>query len=214
VRTVLFIHGGKVLNGEPTAHFLVRTRSALAYYDAHHASEDIIFLVAGRWLSVTETFPLTEAEIGKQYILKALPEAVVIKEDISVDLIGNYAFSKPLIASLAPDKTIGFTTELLRDRTELILKKVFGAGRLPEINYLADEVTYRPNNAEREAQAASLFKNLFADVKDGDDAAVRETLLYSTPYYFKNLIDDKTFFDRYWSGGYDSYLRSRTFYKT
>lgn len=214
MKTVLLIHGGKVLDDQPTAHFLVRTQAALDYYAAHHEHEEIIFLVSGRWLSVTEPFTLTEAEIGKQYILERVPDAVVIKEDISVELVGNYAFSKPLITVLKPDKTIIFTTEVLKDRSELISRTVFADDLPYEIVYLPDTVTDRPSTAIRETQAVNLFKHLFAGVADGDDTVIRDKLLYHTPYYFKGLIDDKTFFDRYWDGGFDAYLHSRTFYKT
>lgn len=214
MKTVLFIHGGKVLNNEPSAHFLARTMGALAYYEAHNDSEDIIFFVSGRWLNATEEYTLTEAEIGKRYIQAAVPDAVVVKEDISVELIGNYAFSKPLIQSLKPDKTVIFTTELLRERTELLLQRIF-ANDLPYIvEYLPDTVTDAPSTAIREVQAVELVRNLFAGIPDGDDAAFRDKLLYGTPYYFKGLIDDKTFFDTYWNGGFDAYLQSRTFYKT
>lgn len=213
-KTLLFIHGGKVLDDAPTAHFLVRTRAALDYYATHKAEEEVVFLVSGRWLSATEDFIRTEAEIGKRYILQAVPDATVIKEDISVELVGNYAFSKPLIMALNPDKAVIFTTELLEERTELITKRIFASDVPYEIRYLPDTVTNRTNSSDREQHALELFMNLFAGIEDGDDAAFRNTLLYATPYYFKGIIDDKTYFDRNWKGGFENYLHSRRFYKT
>lgn len=43
-------------------------------------------------------------------------------------------------------------------------------------------------------------------VPDGDDRSARDVILYQTPYYFKGFIDDKTFFDKYWSGGYKHFI--------
>ena len=43
-------------------------------------------------------------------------------------------------------------------------------------------------------------------IKDVDDSAIRDELLYGTPYYVKGIIDDKVYFDKYWEGGYEVFL--------
>lgn len=205
MKTVLFIHGGKSENEKPIAHFLLRLNEAIDYYSKNKADEDIIFLVSGRWTSVTEEFSLTEAEIGKRYILEAIPSARVIKEDISVELIGNYAFSKPLIAALNPDKVVIFTSELLYERNSLIAKRILSNSIKYELPIITNNLSENAILADKESQAMSLFSNLFANIADGDDSAFRDKLLYSTPYYFKNIIKDSDFFDKYWNGGFNNY---------
>lgn len=209
MRTLLFVHGGVVSGDQPVAHFLLRLQAAVEYYKNHRSNEDITFLVSGRWTSVTEPFVLTEAEVGKRWILERISAAVVIKEDISVELIGNYAFSKPLIAAMKPDKAVIFSSLLLQPRNMIIAGRVFGNAIYHEIQLITDDKSDNTVLLERELHAVTLFQNLFGSIPNGDDAAFRDTLLYKTPYYFKNLIDDKTYFDTYWEGGFDHYLNSR-----
>lgn len=209
MKTVLFVHGGKVVDDAPTAHFLLRLKAALEYYHARHNHEDIVFFVSGRWTNVIDNFPISEAEVGKQYILQAVPEATVMKEDISGELIGNYAFSKPLIAALQPDSVVIFTSDLLQPRTQLIMERIFAHTFPYSFHFIHDELSANPIMTEREVDATGLFKNLFKDVADGDDVVFREKLLYETPYYFKGIIDEKSFFDTYWRGGFERFLNSR-----
>lgn len=127
----------------------------------------------------------------------------------SVELIGNYAFSKPLIAALAPDAVIIFTSEVNKPRNEVIAKRVF-AGDLPyEFNVITGEHSDNEVLVAKERDATTLFEAVFEHVEDGDDAAFRTTLLYKTPYYFKGIIDDKDFFDTYWQGGFENYISAR-----
>lgn len=206
MRTLLFINGGKVEREAPSQRFRLRLDWAINYYREHHKTEDIVFLVSGRWGNVTDTFSLTEAEVGKRYILHELPEASVIKEDISVELVGNYAFSKPLIKALTPDKVIICTSDVLRKRVEYITQRIFSDEFSYEYNFLQDELSGNEVLLAKDLQALALFKKLFADVREGDDSGIRNILLYKTPYYFKRIIDDKTFFDTYWEGGFENYL--------
>lgn len=194
---------------KPAYHFLLRLKVAVDYYQQNHSSEDIAFLVTGRWTSTTESFELTEAEAGKRFILDKIPGAVVIKEDISVELIGNYAFSKPLIGALGPDKVIIFTAEFMHDRNKQIASKIFADSFSYEFRVITKDLSDNEQMVEKERQASILFRNLFGEVRDGDDSAVRDKLLYETPYYFKGTVDDKQFFDTYWEGGYDVFLGSR-----
>lgn len=209
MKTILFVHGGKVDGDSPAGHFLLRLQAAVAYYREYQQAEDVIFLVSGRWTSVTENFLMTEVEIGKQYILQQMPEANIIKEDISVELIGNYAFSKPLITSLQPNNVVIFTSDLLRPRTEVIVSRIIADAFAYTFQFIHDELSANPIMVEREVQVTELFNNVFKDVADGDDTAFRDKLLYATPYYFKGIIDDKSFFDRYATSGFEYYLNSR-----
>lgn len=106
MKTALFILGGRVKDGRPEKHFLLRTEAAASYHKQHRQHEDISFLVSGRWTNVTEDYEINEAEVGKRFILNSAPESIVYKEDISVELTGNYAFSKPLLRALLPDKVV------------------------------------------------------------------------------------------------------------
>lgn len=210
VRTVLLIHGGKVTEGSPSLRFRLRLDAALEYYRQKEAAEDVIFLVSGRWSRVTDNFLMTEAEVGKQYILQRLPEATVVKEDVSVELLGNYAFSAPLIASLNPGQVIIFTSEILEARVSYLAKRIFANKFTYRFHFLEDEMSHNSILKDKETQAIGLLKKLSADITDGDDAAFREKLLYNTPYYFKGIINDQAFFDTYWEGGFGNYIHGIT----
>lgn len=209
MKTVLFVHGGKVAGEAPAAHFLQRLEAAAEYYRQHQGEEDIIFLVSGRWTSVTETFTLTEAEIGKRWILGHYPAASVIKEDISVELIGNIAFSKPLIGALQADQTVIFTSDHVLPRLRAITQKILADDCNYELVTITHDLSDNVDIVEREARATQLFEVLFTGIAPGDDVAIRDRLLYSTPYYFKGIIDDKVFFDQYWQGGFEHHAKSR-----
>lgn len=212
MKTLIFIHGGKVLDNAPTAHFLLRLQAAVKYYDQRQDGEEILFLVSGRWTSVTESFPETEAEVGKRWLLDYVRDAHVIKEDISVELIGNFAFSKPLIRALAPDRVIIPTSTVLKQRITVIADRIFAEDIPYALDYITDDLSDNVLMLERETLATDLFAALFDGIKRGDDAAFRDRLLYKTPYYFKSIVDDKTFFDTYWRGGFEHYLNGRASY--
>jgi len=135
-----------------------------------------------------------------------LPNATVVKEDISVETIGNFVFSKPLIRSLGAEKLVIFASEVLENRVRLIAKRVFADEFTCSFYLIEDEFSKNAILIEKEIQATKLFNRLFAGITDGDDSAFRQKLLYETPYYFKGIIDDKSFFDAYWEGGFDHYL--------
>lgn len=209
MKTLLFVLGGKVDGHVPTAHFALRTEAAIQYYHDHHTNEEIVFLVSGRWTNATETFDETEAEIGKQYILERIPEALVYKEDISVELVGNYAFSKPLIMALKPDTVVVFTSELMLNRNKLLGKKIFAQDFPVHYDVITTDLSDNETLVAKEVDAIALFNKLFTDVNDGDHVTFRDILLYQTPYYFKGIIRDQDFFDAYWDGGYENFLHGR-----
>ena len=205
MKTILFIHGGKVENNVPSQRFRLRLDWAIQYAQDHE-NDEVIFFVSGRWGRVTDNFLKTEAEIGKEIIQENISDAAVIKEDVSVELIGNYAFSAPLLEQLKPDKVIIITSDILKRRVERLSEKIFASKFFYENQLLHDELSDNQILLDKEMNALALFEKLTANVADGDDAAVRDILLYKTPYYFKGIIDDKDFFDTYWPGGFDHYL--------
>ena len=211
MRTILFINGGKVTGETISSRFQMRLAWAVDYYRKHANDEDVVFMVSGRWDNATENYLKTESELGKEYIQQELAEAKVYKEDVSVELVGNYAFSKPLLLLLKPDKVIIVTAEFLRERTEMICRKLFSDEINYEFQFLSGDFTSNPTIIEKEANARQLFTKLFGAVSDGDDSAVREILLYKTPYYYKGLINDRDYFDMYWPGGYDHFLQGVAF---
>lgn len=206
MKTVLLIHGGKVTEGSPSLRFRLRLDAAIEYCRQNGSTEDITFLISGRWSRVTDNFLMTEAEVGKQYILHRLPEAKIVKEDVSVELLGNYAFSAPLIAAIQPDLVVIFTSEILEARVNYLAKRIFADKFTYRFHLLEDEMSHNDVLKNKEVQAMGLLKKLSANITDGDDAAFREKLLYETPYYFKGIINDRFFFDTYWEGGFDHYL--------
>lgn len=206
MKTVIFILGGKTDGDVPRERFALRLDWALRYHREHRGSEDITFLVSGRCGNVNDGTSITEAEVGKRHIVQSIPNARVIKEDISVDMIGNFAFSKPLIRALNPDQVIITTSSLFADRVRYLADKVFSRAFHYTFQGIDDELTGDEALIKKETYALKLLRKLIEGVDDGDDAAIREILLYKTPYYFKCAIDDKTFFDTYWEGGFDHFL--------
>ncbi|HEX6462732.1 MAG TPA: ElyC/SanA/YdcF family protein [Candidatus Saccharimonadales bacterium] len=210
MKTILFINGGKVEKELPSQRFRLRLEWAIEYFRQNHKTQDITFFISGRWGRVTENFLMTEAEVGKQFILQELPDAKVIKEDISVELIGNYAFSKPLIKALTPDNVIIITSDILKKRVKHITKRVFAEEFAYEYHFIQDELSGNAALLEKDAKALNFFRKLFSEVSSGNDHAVREILFYKTPYYFKGIVDDKAFFETYWEGGFASYIEGIT----
>ena len=121
----------------------------------------------------------------------------------------KFSFSKPLIASLDPDKVIIFTSELLFPRNTKIAQRIFADSFLYELPIITKDLSDNTVLVDKEVQATKLFDKLFADVADGDDEAFRSTLLYKTPYYYRGIVEDKAFFDAYWDGGYEHFIHAR-----
>lgn len=210
MRTVLMIHGGKVTEAVPSNRFAQRLNWAIDYYQQHHATEDVVFLITGRYSSATANYPLTEAEVGKRCILEQLPHARVVKEDVSLETIGNYAFSKPIILGLKADKIILLTSEVMKTRVEFIAKKVFADAFDYTFHLIKDELSTDQSLKDREADALTMAKRILDQVPDGNDAAARDMLLYHTPYYFKGIINDRAFFEKYWPRGYADFTAKRS----
>ncbi|MFZ1250081.1 MAG: YdcF family protein [Candidatus Microsaccharimonas sp.] len=201
MKITLFVHGAKVVDNLPSNRFALRLDKAIEYYK-NHQNDDITFFVSGRWGRSEDSFLLTEAEVGKRYIQERIPGARVLKEDISVELIGNYAFSKPLLTVTKPDVIIIYTSDINKERATIVSKRIFANDLKYSFEFLDDELSNNDIIADKELRAIELFNSLMADIKDGEDSAFRNRLLYLTPYYFKGVIDDKTFFDTYWRGGF------------
>lgn len=208
MRVVLFIPTAAVEGEKTSAWFADRLDAAIQEYRAH-ANDECVFVVAGRWKNVTDTYLFTEAEIGRRYILAVLPQAKVIKEETSVETGGNFAFSKPIIKKLAPDKVCIFNSRVNAARIEFFAQKIFGKEFIIEFRYVDDIFSQNERAQRKEPKALSMFQKLFSDVRDGDDATAREILLQRTPFYHKGTIVDREFFEHYWPGGYDDFLEKR-----
>ena len=120
--------------------------------------------------------------------------------------IGYYAFSKPLIQALEPSKVVIFSAEFMLNRNQTVARKIFANDIPYEHIVITHDWSDNAALVNKELLAAKLFDNLSSDIEDGDDSAIRDKLLYATPYYFKGIIKDKDFFDTYWEGGFDQYL--------
>lgn len=208
MKTVLLVLGGKVEDNVPAAHFGLRADAAIAYYEEHFSREDITFVVSGRWTNVTDSYELTEAEAGKRYIQEQIPEADVYKEDVSVELIGNFAFAKPIVSRFRPDKVVVFTSEFILPRITRIGDRIFSDDVPTVYEVITRDLSDNEVLVLKEKAALTLFDVVFAAVPDGDDSGFRDVLLYETPYYFKGIMSDREYFDKHWEGGYEAYLRA------
>lgn len=205
---VLFIPTASVDGDKPTP-WLKQRLDAAVDYALSHTSDQYSFIPAGRWNNVLEQYPINEAEVCKRYILSRIPEARIYKEDISVDTAGGYAFAKPLIAALKPDKVIVFNSTVLTERNKFLAKKIFDPAWQIEFVFVFDIYSQNPRAQAKEPKALAMFQKIFAHVKDGDDQSIREILLYKTPFYYRDIINDKEFFNANWPGGFADFVEKR-----
>ncbi len=208
MKITLFIPTASVEKDQPTPWLKMRLDAAITQYN-QLPLDTCSFVVAGRWNNVTESFTVNEAEVCKRYILSQLPDAHVLKEDISVETGGGFAFAKPIIASLSPDKVIIFNAKVNEERIRFFADKIFDPAWEKSFVFVDDTFSQNPRAQQKEPKALAMFSKLFEHVPNGDDRAIREILLYQTPFYFKGLINDEDFFNMYWPGGFTDFLEKR-----
>lgn len=205
---LIFVMGAPVKeNGEPGEEFKLRLDKTLEIY----SSDKNMILIAGRVGHTLNKYPITQAECGKNYLLKkGLHENKMLMETISCETAGNFAFSGPIISKIKPDRVIVVTSEYGKQRVAYLANKILG--RIAPIN-LECVVTVQssnPNSKDRENKAFNMFKTLFENVVDGDYLKIIDTLLLQTPFYNKNLIKDEDFFNKYWNpGGWEDFIRNK-----
>ena len=56
-----------------------------------------------------------------------MSNAKVVKEDISTETAGNFAFSKPIMDVLNPNKIVIYNSRVVSDRTKYLANKILGA---------------------------------------------------------------------------------------
>ena len=205
MKTILFIPTATVIGTQPSPWFEKRLTAAINY-SRENTSEGCIFIISGRWKDTTSSFELSEAEVGKRFILSKLPVAEILKEEISVNTPSNFAFSKPIILAYQPDKVVVFNTKIMQDRTKWCAEKIWGQDLKYEFVFTEDELCFNERAVQKEPKAVKMFQRLLEHIPMGDDKSVRETLFYKAPFYFRDFIDSKKFFDEYWEGGFEDYL--------
>jgi hypothetical protein len=203
MKTVLYIPTAHTENGIPSPWLKQRLDMALEYFQTH-PNEECIFLPSGRGPNIEKLPPISEAEVCKRYIFGKLPSAKIIKEEFCVETAGGFAFSKPILDILKPDKVVIFNSKVIGERTKFFAYKIFGSNYFYEFIFLDDELSKNQSAIDKEPRAMVMFKNLLKGVKDGDDKTARDILLYETPFYFKGFVNDKVFFDKYWPGGFEN----------
>lgn len=205
MKYVLLIHGAKCNGGEPTRRYIARMDEAISFA-REHVDDDIVFVTTGRWPLIEQEEMKSEARVGSEYIHNVIPEAVIFEETISVETIGNLAFSKPLIKELNPDELVIFGTELMRKRYAFLTEKVWADELAYQHILIEDEISVQNDLQAGERHALQMAQQLLKDVASGNDGAIRELLLTKTPYYVKGVIDDQEYFNQYWPGGYAAFL--------
>jgi len=208
MRIVLFVPSSSVKDDQPSEWLKQRLDAAISYYQKH-LNDICSFVLAGRWSNVTDTYHLTEAEICKRYITNIIPDTLIIKEDLSVETGGNFAFAKPLIASFNPEKVVIFNSQVNAERNKYMANKIFNPVWNKEFIWIDDTFSQNPKAQQKEPKALTMFKKLFKNVTDGDDLEARQILLYKTPFYYKGIINDKDFFDKNWPGGFNDFIDKR-----
>lgn len=212
-KLLIWVTGNKVEEGyTPSDRFKVKLDESIRLYNDNVDKYDQIeILVSGRWSNSTDEFLKTESRVGRDYILEQLPNAFVFEENISVDLIGNFAFSKQLIVNQNPDTVIGIMSEFLKDRVLFLGKKVI-ASDIKNLQFVFTNsiLDNQYINRAKQQKAFQLLQNFLADVEDGDDARVRDKLLYQTPYYYRvSQKQNKDYFDKFWPGGFEDFISKR-----
>lgn len=203
MKLVLYIPTAHTENNRPSPWLKARLDAAIGYYQ-NQTKDDCVFVISGRWPNLNDVYDLTESEISRRYVLEQLPSAKIIKEDICVETAGGFAFAKPIIDQVKPTKVVIFNSVVNGERIKYLANKIFGSGYEYEFVLLDDELSRNPKAIDKEPRALVMFKKLLDGIKDGNAAAAQEILLYKTPFYFKNLVDDEKFFNEYWPGGWEN----------
>lgn len=208
-RTVVFVPTAKTIDGKPSPWLAQRLDTAYQYYKDNQ--KDIVgFVISGRWGNSTDINILeSESLTSKKYLLEKDPTLDIKIEEFSVETGGNFAFSKQIISELDPERVVIITSKVLENRTRYFAKKIFGNDWNNEFIFVNDSLSENPLAIDKEPKALNMFKSLFTVCVDGDDLSARKILLEKTPFYNKNIIQDKLFFDKYWPGGYVDFLEKR-----
>jgi len=202
---LIWVLGGKVNGDVPSDRFRIRLDKAMEIYSKSKVRDKVI-LISGRWENATGQYLKTEAQVGLEYIKAKIEKAMILKEEISLETMGNFAFSKRIMMNLRPRKVIGIASSVGKERIEFLSRKVFGNDLVVEFEFTKDEFYGEEFMTRKERAVVDLMQKLLGKIKDGDDSAIRDELLYGTPYYVKGIIDDKVYFDKYWEGGYEVFL--------
>jgi len=208
MKVVLFIPTASVAGDQPSPWFKQLLDSAIAY-SRDHVADTCTYLISGRWNNAEAEYLINEAEVGKRYVLSQVPGAHVLKETLAVETGGNFAFSKPFLDFVQPDRVVILNSAVKAERSKYLARKIFGPSYAHEFLFVADTFSDNPRAVLKEPKAISMFQKLFDGLADGDDQGAREILLYHTPFYYRGLIDDRTFFDQHWPGGFADFLEKR-----
>lgn len=178
-------------------------------YSEKNKTNSFVFLISGRWNDVRAKYKYSEAEVAKNYIKNILPDSEILIEEMAVDTAGNFAFSKPFVEKVKPDKVVVFVSRVKEERVKYLANKIYGSKYPLEFVFIDDSFSENPRGVAKESKAIVMYKKMFDHVKDGDDEKAREILMYKTPFYFKDIMDDKEFFDEFWPGGFIDFKEKR-----
>jgi len=125
-KLLLWTIGNKVFDGKPSDRFKVKLDKLIQLYKEYESQySEIEILISGRWGNITDDGYVSEARVGSDYIKNEIPDVKIIEEKISVESMGNFAFSKQNIIDRKADMVIGLIQSFIKDRVEHINKKIF-----------------------------------------------------------------------------------------
>ena len=157
--------------------FAPRVEKAVQIYKAGLANK-IIF--SGRyWGGLNKKPKRTEANVMAEYALAlGVPKKDVLKEEKSLNTIGNFYFTKTLVLKpLKVRKLIVVAHAAHMVKVKYLTKKILGP------SYICKFVLDKKDDEEGLAhKGAGDIKGFFKDIKDGDGAKVLK-LLRGHPYY-------------------------------
>lgn len=204
---IIFVMGAPVLEDKtPGLEFKLRLDKAIEIF-----KDGDTILVSGRTGNTLKSYPITQSECGKNYLVESgiNPQYIII-ETISVETAGNFAFSASVIFNKHPEVITIISSEYVSNRVEYITNKVFGNLSILNYKYIRSAHSDNKESIERETKALNMYKKLLGKIDDGNYLKVIEVLLLKTPFYIKNYIGDKNFFDEYWQpGGWENYIPNK-----
>ena len=129
---------------------------------------------------------ITHAESMKRYATSmGVPGEIIIKEENSVDTVGQAVFAKKdIILPRNWEKLVVVSSDYHMERVKIIFDFVFGRD-FGKGYYYSESMEDIPPLAEKEKKSLEAFFHTFRDIKSGDDKSIIERLYSEHPLYKK-----------------------------
>jgi hypothetical protein len=135
-------------------------------------------ITIGNYAQNFPDMPMTIAEVMKKYAIeRGIPTSAIIKEENSLDTVGNAFFTKRDIMRPQRWKSlVVVTSEYHVPRVRDIFGFIYGNDYLIDVVGTQSALNDDPTIIEREKRSLEIFKNTFKGITPGDDTAISERM--------------------------------------